>query len=191
MTERTDSRSWWRLHGATWSGIAFLFLAGGYLNINVPDALYRFKYGPVRPAVIVDGWPVSAVDADTVSSALSVNRNRLALDLCVVLAITTGAAIQIERWRRRRGADFRFASEHCVSLVVLVAVVLVFEAINGRDSIADPIDYVAAFRWPALGAMFVGLGLACFSLVELLGHLARHVGRGHGHGQTTTSGERE
>ena len=51
----------------------------------------------------------------------------------------------------------------------------VLEAIKTRGSTAHAIEYVAALRWPALALMFVGSTLTCFTLVDLLGLLARRL----------------
>ena len=172
MNDTLNSRPWWRLHGATWLAVCIVLTAGVYLNANVADMLYRMKYGPVRPSLLIDGWPINAVNANVISAALHVDRMSLLANICVVLTITAGMSIKIELWRRKYRTRLRFKSEHFIALFTLAAVVLVLEIINRSDSLVDPIDYVTAFRWPALAVLFMGLALTCLTFVDLLGLLA-------------------
>ena len=174
-TLKNANRPWHRLHGTTWAAVGLVLAASVYLNANSVDILYRVKYGPVRPALVIDGWPFCAVDVDPVSSAIQVDRIRLFANACVILLITLGTAVKVEQWRRGRSAGMRFTSEYFIALGILTAVILALEIINESGSAIDAVDYVAAFRWPALSVMFIGLGTSCLAFVDLIGLLANRL----------------
>ena len=83
-----------------------------------------------------------------------------------------GTAAKVEQWRRKRRAGFRFTSECSLALVLLAVAVLGLEVINESGAAADLVDYVAAFRWPALAVLFIGLSMSCLALVDSIGFLS-------------------
>ena len=168
MNDELKTEPWWRPHKETWLAVCLVVAAGLYLNINVVDLLYRIKYGPVRPSLVVSGWPIDAVDADVISAVLQVDKTSLFIDACVVLAIAIGAAVKVEQWRRGSQSALRVTSERLVTLTVLVAAVLAMEIVNRSDSFVDAIDYVEALRWPSLGVLFAGLCLASAAVTDVL-----------------------
>jgi len=177
MNDTSEKRPWWRLHGATWVAICIVLAATAYLNLNVVDILYRVKYGPVRPSLIVEGWPVCAVDTDVVSSAMSVDWLSLCADVCAGLTIVMGTGVKVEWWRRQNRTRLRTTSKHLIAIVVLAATVVAFEVANRSGSAVDAIDYVQALRWPAMAVLFIGLSLTCLAFVDLLGVLASRLTR--------------
>ncbi|NQT16173.1 MAG: hypothetical protein HQ582_25675 [Planctomycetes bacterium] len=177
MNGTSEKRPWWRLHGATWVAICSVLMASAYLNVNVVDLLYRMKYGPVRPSLIVEGWPVYAVDVDAVSSAMRVDWLSLFADACVSLVIAAGTAAKVEQWRRKNPASLRPSWEHVISLVIVLGAAVVFDVVNRWGSTVDVIDHLAALRWPASTVLFIALGLTCLAFVQFLGGLARRLAR--------------
>jgi len=179
MNETLERKPWWRLHGATWAAIGLVLSASVCLNVNVADSLYRLKYGPVRPSVLIDGWPINAVEADVVSAELHVNPLTMFANIGLTLILAVGTAAKVEQWRRKYGAALRFTSEHGVTLVVLAVALLAMEVVNRSDALVDPIDYVGVLRWPAASALFIALCLTCRSFVDLLGFLAGRMTQRH------------
>ena len=177
MNQTRERRSWWRLHGETWAGIFLVLTASAYLNVNVVDSLYRLKYGPVRPSLLIDGWPIDAVESDVISSALHLNWLSLFANIGLTLILAVGTAAKIEQCRRKSGTALRLTSEHWLTLVVLAIVVLTLDVVNRSDSLMDPIDCARAFRWPAASVLLIGLYLTCLRFVELLGSLAGRITR--------------
>jgi hypothetical protein len=156
----------------TWAAICLVLAASLYLNVNVADSLYRLKYGPVRPSLLVDGWPVNAVEEDVVSAELRVNWLCLAANAAATLILALGTTAKVELWKRQDGTALRFTSEHAVTLGLLAVTLVALEIVNRSDSLVDPIDLVGALRWPAVSVLFLALCLTCRSFVDLLGSLA-------------------
>lgn len=175
MNETLERKPWWRLHGATWAAIGLVLSASVCLNVNVADSLYRLKYGPVRPSLLIDGWPVNAVEEDVVSAELHVNSLSLAANAAVTLLLALGTGMKVEQWKRNDNTALRFTSEHGLTLAVLAVTLVAMEVVNRSDSLVDPIDYAGALRWPAVSVLFIALCLTCRSFVDLLGFLAKRM----------------
>ncbi len=115
MDTTLQRRPWWHLHGMTWATIGLVLAASLYLNVNVADSLYRLKYGPVRPSLLVDGWPLDAVEEDVVSAELHVNWLSLTANAAVTLILALGTAARVEHWKREYGTALRLTAEHGVT----------------------------------------------------------------------------
>ncbi len=162
-------RPWWHLHGVTWAVGCLVVVSSIYLNVNVVDALYRLKYGPVRPSILVSGWPFNAVEEDAVSAKLHVNWHSLLTNLALTLILAVGAAFRVEAWRRKSAASWRFTAEHAVTIVVIGVATLLLHAVSRSDClVGEIIDCVDAFRWPAASILFVAFCLTCRAFVEEL-----------------------
>ena len=59
----------------------------------------------------------------------------------------------------------------------LVAVIVGVEITNRLGSLIDPIDYVAALRWPSEAVVFFALCLTCLGIVDVLGFAAKQLTR--------------
>lgn len=170
-------RPWWRLHGATWAAACLVVASSVYLNLDVVDALYRLKYGPVRPSILISGWPFHAIGEDPVSAELHVNWTVVLTNTVLTLILAAGAAIRLEAWRRKSTASWHFTAEHSIAIFVAGIVVLALDVVHRLDSLIDPIDCAGAFRWPAASILFVALYLTCSAFVDSLRCFAERVTR--------------
>ncbi len=166
---------WWRLHRASWAAACLVVASSVYLNLDVVDALYRLKYGPVRPSILISGWPFNAIGEDPVSAELHVNWSVVLTNTVLTLILAAGAAIRLEAWRRKSAASWRFTAEHGIAIFVAGIVLLALDVVNRSDSLIDPIDCAGALRWPAASILFVALYLTCSTFVDSLRHLVERV----------------
>lgn len=170
-------RPWWRLHRASWVAACLVVASSVYLNLDVVDALYRLKYGPVRPSILISGWPFNAIGEDIASAELHVNWSVVLVNTVLTLILAAGATIRLEAWRRKSTASWRFTAEHGIVIFVVGIVVLTLDVVSRSDVLIGPIDCAGACRWPAASILFGALYLTCSTFVDGLQYLAERVTR--------------